>query len=159
MFISTDKISGLVKLKKRQHNWITPESCKVLKTLWDHFLDIWTAYSQKRISNRYSSLKRILRDHWFSTYAKFSEKITKITYVCVSGVRTLFFRKILRMCAYQGVRNVIFSENFAYVLNEWSLNSVEFKPSESLLLTSHYSFFIADFVFSLRLLSYLIEKL
>ena len=23
-------------------------------------------------------------------------------------------------CAYQGVRNVSFSENFAYVLNEWS---------------------------------------
>ena len=26
-----------------------------------------------------------------------------------------------RTCAYQGVRNVSFSENFAYVLNEWSL--------------------------------------
>ena len=26
-----------------------------------------------------------------------------------------------RMCAYQGVRNVSFSENFAYVLNEWPL--------------------------------------
>ena len=24
------------------------------------------------------------------------------------------------MCAYQGVRNVSFSENFAYVLNEWT---------------------------------------
>ena len=28
----------------------------------------------------------------------------------------------LRMCAYQGVRNVSFSEKFAYVLNGWSLN-------------------------------------
>ena len=28
------------------------------------------------------------------------------------------------MCAYQGVRNVSFSENFAYVLNEWSLTDV-----------------------------------
>ena len=27
-----------------------------------------------------------------------------------------------RTCAYQGVRNVSFSENFASVLNEWSLN-------------------------------------
>ena len=27
-----------------------------------------------------------------------------------------------RMCAYQGVRNVSFSENFAYVLNGWSLS-------------------------------------
>ena len=38
----------------------------------------------------------------FSTYAKFSEELT------------------LRECAYQGVRNVRFSEKFAYVLNEWS---------------------------------------
>ena len=36
----------------------------------------------------------------FSTYAKFSEELT------------------LRECAYQGVRNVRFSEKFAYVLNE-----------------------------------------
>ena len=28
---------------------------------------------------------------------------------------------LVRSCAYQGVRNVSFSENFAYVLNEWSL--------------------------------------
>ena len=34
-------------------------------------------------------------DHLFSTYAKFSKKLT-----------------------YQGVRNVSFPENFAYVLNE-----------------------------------------
>ena len=27
-----------------------------------------------------------------------------------------------RMCEYQGVRNISFSENFAYVLNEWSPN-------------------------------------
>ena len=27
-----------------------------------------------------------------------------------------------RMCAFQGVRNVSFSENFAYVLNGWSLS-------------------------------------
>ena len=26
------------------------------------------------------------------------------------------------VCAYQGVRNVSFSQNFAYVLNEWSLS-------------------------------------
>ena len=38
--------------------------------------------------------------HPFSTYAKFSEKF-------------IFFTP----CAYQGVRNVNFSENFAYVLN------------------------------------------
>ena len=38
-----------------------------------------------------------VRDHSFSTFAEASEK---------------------RTCAYQGVRNVSFLENFAYVLNE-----------------------------------------
>ena len=41
-----------------------------------------------------------LRGHPLSMYAKFSEKLTFLT-----------------PCAYQGVRNVGFSENFAYVLN------------------------------------------
>ena len=50
----------------------------------------------------------LLRDHPFSTYAKFSEKLTFLTPL----IRT-------RMCAYQDV-NVSFSENFAYVLNGWS---------------------------------------
>ena len=41
-----------------------------------------------------------LRGHPLSMYAKFSEKLTFLT-----------------PCAYQGVRNVGFSENFAFVLN------------------------------------------
>ena len=41
--------------------------------------------------------KTIHMDHSFSTYAKFSENLT---------------------CAYQGVRNVSFSENFTNILNE-----------------------------------------
>ena len=49
------------------------------------------------------------RDHSFSTYSEFSGELT-------------FFPLIsTRTCAYQGVRNVSFSENFAYVLNELSL--------------------------------------
>ena len=48
----------------------------------------------------------INRDHSFTTYAKFSEKLTFLT-----PIRT-------RTCAYQGVRNVGFSENFTYVLND-----------------------------------------
>ena len=44
-------------------------------------------------------------DHSFSTYAKFSEKTT-ISYLLI---RT-------HTCAYQGVRNGSFSENFSYVL-------------------------------------------
>ena len=42
--------------------------------------------------------KKPLRGHSFNTYAKFSEKLTYA-------------------CAYQGVRNVSFSENFAYLIN------------------------------------------
>ena len=45
-----------------------------------------------------------IRDHSFSTYTKQSEK---------------YF--LLRACAYQRVRNVSFSENFGYMLNEWLL--------------------------------------
>ena len=46
-----------------------------------------------------------IRHHRFSTYAKFSEKLTFLTpethtYVCVSGVR-----------------NISFSENLAYLVN------------------------------------------
>ena len=41
----------------------------------------------------------VVRDHSFSTYAKFYEKLTFLT----------------------GGRNVSSSENCAYVLNEWSL--------------------------------------
>ena len=60
----------------------------------------------------------LLWDHPFSTYAKLSEKLTFLTswyahvctcartYVCVSGVR-----------------NVSFSESFAYLLNGWTLLS------------------------------------
>ena len=44
------------------------------------------------ISTMQNFLQKPLRDHYFSTYA------------CT--------------CAYQGVRNVSFSENFAYVPNE-----------------------------------------
>ena len=49
-------------------------------------------------------------DHSFSTFAKFFQK-NNIYYPLICK----------RTCAYQGVRNVTFSENFAYVSNEWSL--------------------------------------
>ena len=47
-------------------------------------------------------------DYSFSTYAKFSEKLIFLTPL----IRT-------RTCKYRKI-NVSFSENFAYVLNEWS---------------------------------------
>ena len=58
------------------------------------------------------NLKRLflLWDHSFSTYKNFFRK-TNISYPLMRR----------RTCAYQGVRNVSFSENFAYALNEWPL--------------------------------------
>ena len=46
-------------------------------------------------------------DHSFSTYAKFSEE-HNISYPLIR----------IHACAYQGERNVSFTENLAYVLNE-----------------------------------------
>ena len=51
--------------------------------------------------------KLTIRDHSFSTYAEFSEKLTFLTPL----IRT-------RILCVSGVRNVGFSKNFAYVLNE-----------------------------------------
>ena len=80
------------------------------------FLFIWTCaclmyYSCKssHLENSYE-LSDLRRDHSFSTYGKCSEKLTFLT-PWYADVRT---------CAYQEVRNVSFSEDFAYVLNEWS---------------------------------------
>ena len=50
---------------------------------------------------------KFVRNHSFSTYTKFLRK-TNISYPLI---RT-------RTCAYQGVKNVSFSGNLAYVLNE-----------------------------------------
>ena len=55
----------------------------------------------------------IMRDHSLSTYAKFPEKLTFLA-SWYAHVRTR---------AYQGLRNVSFSENFAYVLSGWSLRT------------------------------------
>ena len=44
-------------------------------------------------------------------------------YRIIHTVGTQDFPKNLRTCAYHGVRNVSFSEKFAYVLNEWSLHT------------------------------------
>ena len=51
----------------------------------------------------------MLRVRSFSRHAKFSEKTnTSYPLICT------------RTCAYQGVRNVSFSENFGKVLSEWN---------------------------------------
>ena len=51
---------------------------------------------------------------FLSTYAIFSEKLTFL----------ITWYAHVRTWAYQGVRNVSFSNNFAYVLNEWPLVNV-----------------------------------
>ena len=58
----------------------------------------------------------LIRVHPLNTYAKFSEKLTFLT-VRIMELERLVFRQILT-CAYQGVKNVSFSENVRYVLNE-----------------------------------------
>ena len=57
------------------------------------------------IKRKRKTLRRV-RDYPFRMHAKFSEKLTFLTLL----IRT-------RTCAYQGVRNVRFSQNFAYVIN------------------------------------------
>ena len=41
----------------------------------------------------------------------------------LSTYKNIFRKTYIRTCAYQGIRNVGFSENFANVLNRWSLIS------------------------------------
>ena len=63
--------------------------------------------------------------HPFSAYAKFSEKLTFITPWYAHARKTNISYPLIRTrsCAYQGLRNVSFSENFAYVLSGWSLRT------------------------------------
>ena len=63
---------------------------------------------------------KCFRDHSFSTYAQFSQKRTLSPRTYISfPMYVQFFPP--RTCAYQGVSNVSFSENFVYVLNELPL--------------------------------------
>ena len=67
-----------------------------------HFVHkVNSSYSNYNTANTPAMLNLQNWDHSFSTYAKFSEKQTFLTYVCVSRVRS-----------------VRFSEYFAHVLNK-----------------------------------------
>ena len=70
-------------------------------------------------------LDRVLnRNHSFSTYEKFSEKLTFLT---------LWY---LNVCVrIRGVRNVSFPENFAYVLNVWFYASGQQQADVEILKT------------------------
>ena len=91
--------------------WIKKSKSKN-RTLGDFSINVWPCKTTQSFLNK--EIKFLLkfhltkkqfvistnsckRDHTFSTFAKFFEKLT-----------------------YQGVRNVSFSENLANVLNEWS---------------------------------------
>ena len=59
-------------------------------------------------------------DNWIpikGSSIKYVRKIFRKTNISKPLIRT-------GTCAYQGVRNVIFSENFAYILNGWTLNAI-----------------------------------
>ena len=45
---------------------------------------------------------------------------------------------LIRTCAYQGVQNVSFSENFAYVVNDRILQYMDFKLPCGYLMFSPY---------------------
>ena len=62
-----------------------------------------------------------------------------------------FFRKFnisyplirTRTCAYQGVRNISFSENFAYIINGWFLRHSSYHPLPPLWVCKLYQVYIA----------------
>ena len=63
----------------------------------------------------------ISKDYSFSTYENVSEKLT-----------------FLDTCAYQGVRNVSFSEKIAYVLNGWSDEGLQKRVAQMNEITIEY---------------------
>ena len=73
-------------------------------------------------------------DHYFSKFAKLSEKLT------------LYLLIRTHMCAYQRVRKVSFSENFPNLLNEWSpllcWSKLKSKRSCLFIVFFYFSFFM-----------------
>ena len=87
--------------KNQTGNWL-----KWKPTLLNFFPSLEIQRSLSMLFTRY---------HLFSTYAKFSEKLA----FPGSWIRT-------RTNVYQRERKISFLDNFAHVLNEWSLISVHF---------------------------------
>ena len=54
------------------------------------------------------------------------DKVSSIKYVRKTFRKTNISKPLIRIrtCAYQGVKNVIFSEKYAYVLNGWPLRKI-----------------------------------
>ena len=98
------KLSGQICLEHftltHMHTWINDEWLLYSFQNWSK--DLFPKLLGEADSN---TTKLLVTDHSFRTFAKFSEKLK-------------FFTWHARLCAYQGVRNACFSENFAYLLKE-----------------------------------------
>ena len=68
---------------------------------------------RENINRVVKDMHEVVGDHSFSTFANVLKKLSFVT------------PWYARVCAYQGVRNVSFSENFAYILNDWSFNIIK----------------------------------
>ena len=85
---------------------------KIRDVLWSFFY-LLRGVSYKKANRNFEETRnsgKHVWDHSFSTYVKFSLKLT---------ILTPWYTHV--MCAYQGVRNVSFLDNSAHALNEWSL--------------------------------------
>ena len=126
----------ILPLSMKKHMWVVTRSNRgeisprgdftsVLKTkaiFHPGINSVWF-HSVTAINFHPSLILCAIRDHLFSTYAKFSEKL------------------IFHTPWYAHVRNVSFSENLAYVLNRWTLLWLIQK------ILSHYHYFFVKVFF------------
>ena len=76
---------------------------------------VWKVFCQMALSSTHETKSVIQYGIIHLVYTQFFFPKTNISYLWYSHVRT---------CAYQGVRNVNFSEHLAYAHNEWSIYRV-----------------------------------
>ena len=112
---------------------------RILSNIYDEALSRkhWTVFSRslfftKKLHHRFLAGSWILLWQWNCkslnlTYypSRLTTKGSFIYYVLKFFRKTNISYSLIRTrsCAYQGVRNISFSKNFAYVLNKWSLIS------------------------------------
>ena len=78
---------------------------RILHAIKGHVNVVLTKFWEKSQNFIESQSFKSCWDHSFSTYTKFYEKLTVLT-------------------SWYGVRNISFSENFVYVLNEWPFENL-----------------------------------
>ena len=104
-------------------------------------LKIWLSQERKELSKwnkkhsylfhnysfRHTKLtSKNVADTTFNNWEKMERTASCVYYVCTVFRKTNIWNPPIRTrsCSYQGVRNVSFSENFAYVLNGWSVTNM-----------------------------------